>query len=131
MGSPAVNLAVYIALCVALPGVPWAILALVRRHHGREAERVGEPNHPPIEQIAADLRRVASWSRTLPEGSTYVRHRGAELAYDDLLISACRALQIPTELRDLPSGWERDVERLRVEACLIRAGMPIRRGRPG
>jgi hypothetical protein len=47
-------------------------------------------------------------------------------AYDDLLLDACRALEVQTSLASLPEGIERESERLRVEYELERAGLPIR-----
>lgn len=138
MGSPAFNVGAYIAVCVGLSAIPavaitvWRrrarLIARLRRFLGR-AERAPEPaaEGPSLEQIAHDLHRIAACARSMPAKTTWVRHRGAELAYDDVLIAACRALDVKHELRDVPPGWEHDVERLRVEACLECAGLPVRR----
>ncbi len=89
------------------------------------------PVDPPIERVAASLRRLGREVAALPPGTPQLRRRALQLAYDDLLATACRALSIRHELCDLPPGMDREVERLRVEACLERAGLQIRdrRGR--
>jgi hypothetical protein len=138
MGSPALNVGAYVAVCVGLSAIPavamaaWRrrvrLMARLRRLFGRP-ERAPEPlpAGPSLEQIAHDLHRIAAYAGSMPAKTTWVRHRGAELAYDDVLIAACRALDVRHELREVPSGWEHDVERLRVEACLECAGLRVRR----
>ena len=88
------------------------------------------PVEPPIEQVAASLRRVGRELANLPPGTTNVRRRALLLAYDDLLQSACRALAIRHDLGEKLCWWDREVERLRVEVCLAEAGLQIR-DRPG
>lgn len=129
MGSPALNFGVYLAVCVGLPGLPAAVAAVWRRCADRRACRTDHPSLPPLEEVAADLHRLLRCSRELPAGSPYLRHRAVELAYDDVLMLACKELEVANELDELPPGWERDVERLRVEACLENAGLALRRER--
>ena len=50
---------------------------------------------------------------------------GATRAYDEALAEACRALAVPYSLAGLPSGIERDAERLHVEHQLRAAGLHI------
>jgi len=88
------------------------------------------PVEPPIEQVAASLRRIARELAGLPPGTTQVRRRALLLAYDDLLQTACRELAIRHDLGEVLSRWDREVERLRVEVCLQEAGLQIR-DRPG
>src|SRR5262249_3749147 len=88
------------------------------------------PVEPPIEQVAASLRRIARELAGLPPGTTQVRRRALLLAYDDLLQTACRELAIRHALGEVLSRWDREVERLRVEVCLQEAGLQIR-DRPG
>lgn len=129
MSSPAANVAVYLALCVGLTAVPAALgfgWRCYRRYADRAAAIRPTTIGPPLERIAADLRRIERCARALPTGCPFARRRGVELAFDDVLVVACRALQIPTRLTELPMGWERDVERLRVEACLGNAGLNVR-----
>lgn len=129
MGSPALNFGVYLVLSVGLPGVPAVAAVVWRRCADRRACRTHRPSGPPLEQVAADLRRLVRCAHELPAGSPYLRHRAVELAYDDVLVLACKELEVANELDALPPGWERDVERLRVEACLENAGLAVRRER--
>lgn len=109
-----------LALVFALPRVFGAV---VRRLHGRTPPA---PALPPIERLAADLRRVDRAMKALPEGASIVRRRGTQQAYDTLLGQACEALRVPAELDALPDGLERELERARLELELERAGLVIR-----
>ena len=80
------------------------------------------PETVSVEQLVADLRRLA----TLLE-QTYVteqpakmeRLRAASLAYDYVLLAACRTLEIPsTQTAPLQA-----FERLETEAALARSGL--------
>lgn len=81
-----------------------------------------EPDTVPIEQIAADLRRLAAhleatYSTEQPE--KMARLTAAALAYDWVLLSACRTLDVP-----LPAMPPLDpVDRLYTEAALAREGL--------
>jgi hypothetical protein len=46
-------------------------------------------------------------------------------AYDEALVDACRALDVPTELSRISDALERESERLRTEAELERAGVDL------
>ena len=81
---------------------------------------------PPVERIAQDLRRLRPEARRPCQGTAYAKHRGVLGAYDDLLLDASRALEVPTTLAALPEGIEREAERLRLESELERAGLVIR-----
>jgi len=79
---------------------------------------------PSIEQLAADLRRL----RTTVAGDAHrsaARQLGARMAYDAVLIQACEMLGVAHELGQESAGIDRDLERLRVEAELERAGLVI------
>jgi hypothetical protein len=80
----------------------------------------------PIERIARDLRRLEPEARRHRQGTPVAKHRGVVAAYDDVLLEACRAVNVETTLDALPEGIERESERLRVEYELERAGIPIR-----
>lgn len=95
------------------------------RRLGLAAEPVPEPADPPLDRVADNLRRIAR-SADQAEGMTRVRRQGLQMAHDDLLVTACRQLDVPNALADTPAGWGRDVERLRVEAALRAAGLVIR-----
>ena len=51
------------------------------------------------------------------------RRTGTLAAYDDVLLEACRAVDLPDTLTGLAEGTERDAERLRLEFLLDRAGL--------
>jgi hypothetical protein len=78
---------------------------------------------PPIERIAADLRRV---SRLQRNDIPMARRRGLQMAYDGLLAAACRALDVPNALDELAEGMDRELERVRVESALEAAGLRFR-----
>ena len=81
---------------------------------------------PPLEKLAADLRRLRPDARTPRPGTTMARHLGVVAAYDDVLTTASAALEVETNLKDLPEGIEREAERLRLEDALERAGLSWR-----
>ncbi|HEY0447489.1 hypothetical protein [Actinophytocola sp.] len=80
---------------------------------------------PPIERLAADLRRVHRSLAECPPGTPAVRRQAARQAYDALLGQACAAVDVPHRLDALPEGIERELERLRVEEALRQAGLTI------
>jgi len=110
---PPGNIVAYLLASVAPPvffwlvlKVPWlfGVLARLRR-------RPPVPDGPPIERLAADLRRV---------------HRSlVRLAPDTLLAQACQAVGEIHWLDTIPEGIEREVERLRVEDALRRSGLMV------
>ena len=118
--------------------VPAAVLGIVL--YGREIlERgaaVGRRIHlvpppvppapgPPVEDLAADLRRLRPQARSHRPGVAMARQRGIVAAYDEVLVAAATALDVPTALGDLPEGIEHETERLRLELALERAGLVI------
>jgi hypothetical protein len=84
------------------------------------------PSGHPLERIVQDLRRLQPEARHPGEGMPIEKLRGVVAAYDDLLLEACRAVEVSTSLVSLPEGLERESERLRVEYELERAGILIR-----
>ncbi len=83
------------------------------------------PAHPPIERLAADLRRVHRTLAEFPPGTPAVRRRATREAYDALLVQACAAVDVPHRLDTLGEGMDREVERLRVEESLREAGVRV------
>ncbi len=87
------------------------------------------PLGPPIEQIAANLRRLQGWldrydgPEPLPGKATKVT--ATLLAYDRVLADACVALQIAESLDDT-RGFEHEAERLQVQAALADAGLVLK-----
>ena len=84
-----------------------------------------EPDGMPIERIAADLRRIRPQARRQAPGMPMARRRAIVAAYDEALLDACRALDVPTELGVISDALERERERLRTEAELERAGVDL------
>ena len=96
------------------------------RRRARGAVPPPVPVHRPIEQVAADLRRLARQLDSVPSGSPHVRRTGFQAAYDDVLAEAAAQFAVPHTLAGLPPGFARDVERLRVETALAEVGLVVR-----
>lgn len=79
----------------------------------------------PIEQVAADLRRLGAQLARVPAGAPMARRRGLQAAYDDVLVEAARLLEVPHALDTVPPGRPRDVERLRLQTALAEAGLAV------
>lgn len=105
-------------MLVRLPRVVDVVGERIRR-------RRVQPTGLPIEQLAADLRRVHKLLVQCPDGTPMVRRVATRDAYDELLRQACTAVDVRHELDELPEGMERDMERLRVEEALRDAGLTI------
>jgi hypothetical protein len=100
---------------------------LLARHRGfRWLEPPSKPVAvgPPIEQIAADLRRLGRHRVGIATRSP-VWHTAVQRAYDDRLRLACRSLEIEEHLEDL-DGVDLEIERVRVEGHLLAAGIVLR-----
>ncbi|HWB38333.1 MAG TPA: hypothetical protein VHA75_20135 [Rugosimonospora sp.] len=82
------------------------------------------PVGPPIERLAADLRRLAGQRTGLATRSP-VWFSAVQRAYDDRLALACRELEIAQHLGEL-AGLDLDIERVRVEGMLQQAGLAWR-----
>ena len=83
------------------------------------------PSTPPIEQLAADLRRLRHSLLVVSPTAPLVRQRALYLAYDQVLVTAADTVAVAHHLEQLPLGAERDVERLQLEAELERAGFVL------
>ena len=105
-----------------------------RRDAQRLARRAGlgaprattEPAGPPIEQVAADLRRLGRQRIGVATRSP-VWFAAVQRAYDDRLTVACLALEIDEHLREL-TGVDLEIERVRVEGELQAAGFGLAGG---
>jgi hypothetical protein len=97
-------------------------LRLARRLHLVRPPPV-RPDGPPLETLAATLRRLRERVRSPRPGTAVARQRGIAAAYDDALVNTARALEVPTTLADLPEGFDREAERLRLEDALEQAGL--------
>jgi hypothetical protein len=78
---------------------------------------------PPLEKLAADLRRLRPEVLSPRPGIAMARQRGIVAAYDGVLVATAQALGVPTTLVDLPEGLDHEVERLRLEHALGQAGI--------
>ena len=85
-------------------------------------QRRQRPLVEPVERLAADLHRLAIHIDTVErsqEMHRVARLRAASLAYDDVLLSACRTLEV-----EVPETTPlHPVERLQTEAALAQAGL--------
>lgn len=91
---------------------------------GRELTQ--SPVRPPIQQVAADLRRLARQRGSVARKST-VWFAAVQRAYDDRLRLACAQLGVDEHLHDL-TGMDLEIERVRVEGELQAAGLGLRLG---
>jgi hypothetical protein len=131
--NPFPAVATYVALALApvlmllavrhLPRLlPRTRVLLIRMHLWRR-EPIA-PSGPPLEKVAADLRRLYPAAHFPQKGVRMPKQRGVLMAYDDRLVDAAHALEVPTLLSDLPAeGFDREAERLRLEHALVEAGL--------
>ncbi|GAA4527337.1 hypothetical protein [Amycolatopsis samaneae] len=125
-GSVAGPLVLYAVVTVAPTVLFWCALrvpALLRWWRARRRPPV--PAGPPIERLAADLRRVHRELVRCPPGTSAARRIGTRRAYDALLGQACRQVEVPHRLDGLPEGIDRDLERLRIEESLRSCGLAV------
>ena len=79
----------------------------------------------PVEQLAADLRRLAAYLEATydtEQPAKMERVAAAALAYDWVLVSACRTLEV-TDTATAPIPPLDPLDRLTVEAALARHGL--------
>lgn len=102
--------------------------ALVRRRRsGRRFAMSGKVGtRRPLEQVAADLRRLERQFALVPSGATLVRWRALWAAYDRVLVEAAEQLEVAHTLPDMPVGVARDIERLRVVSAVEARGLVVR-----
>ncbi|HYN93598.1 MAG TPA: hypothetical protein VES42_07085 [Pilimelia sp.] len=98
-------------------------------HQQAELAELGGDARPPIEQVAADLRRLGGL-RLGVAVTSQVWHAAILRAYDDELRAACRSLRVPEHLGEL-AGVDLEIERLRVEGELLARGLELRPTRWG
>jgi hypothetical protein len=103
----------------------------LKRWRERRSSAAAHRQHGvPIEQLAADLRRLRAILGSDAHRSA-AHQMGNRLAYDKLLTQVCEMLEIEHELDGDSIGFERDIERIRVEAELERAGLILSDRRHG
>lgn len=117
-----IPLAALVLLAAGLLGhLDWAARALARLWH-RVHPPPPKPTTVSVEQLAADLRRLAillERTYATEQPAKMERLTAASLAYDWVLLSACRTLEVPMpQMPPLDS-----FSRLETEAALARRGL--------
>ena len=79
------------------------------------------PHRRPVEQVGADVRRLRDAFGQ--EGVRHAKWEGIRRAYDGVLAEAADTLELPHRLDLLPPGADHDLERVRVERLLEKAGL--------
>ena len=79
----------------------------------------------PVQEVAADLRRLARELAAVPAGAPYIRWQALQNAFDRVLLEAAELLKVPHTMDDLPMGTARDIERLRVVCTLEASGLVV------
>lgn len=141
LGAIAVSIMVLVPvglvlLCDLLAGRWDAAISNWRESRRQKAERrrnlraMRRQQGVPLEQVAANLRRLRG-VLTVDAHRSAVHQIGNRRAYDQVLIQASEMLQIEHDLAKHSAGMERDIERLRVEAELERAGVVLSDRRDG
>lgn len=100
----------------------WRVRRSSATAHRRAVRELRHQQGVPIEQLAADLRRLRGILGTDAHRSA-AHQMGNRLAYDKLLMQVCEMLEIEHDLDGDSIGIERDIERIRIEAELERAGL--------
>lgn len=110
--------------CAVAIGYTPAVIRWLTHTYERLRPPPPQPLGPPIERIAADLRRIAGHLDQLvaagPIPGRILRVRTTTAAYDDTLLRACRALDVDTAALSSPMS---SAQRLQTEAALSRAGL--------
>jgi len=113
-----VPLAVTVLIVHVAPLTDRARELLDRIHPERKQRAQGQP----VERLAADLHRLAVHIDTIERSQELhrvARLRAASLAYDYVLLSACRTLEV-----EVPESTPlHPAERLQTEAALAQAGL--------
>lgn len=117
---------------IALAMLPCVVLLLIfiddmcstlARTIRRTRKRLrGVPLGPPLEDLASDLRRLGE-ARRAP-GQVPSRRAVVLAAYDRRLTLTCAAVGIAHHLDDL-DGFDRGIERVRMEGALLEAGFQL------
>jgi hypothetical protein len=110
-----------------LPPEPGGSARDARSRRGVRMRRASGPvtHRRPVEEVAADLRRLARELAAVPAGATYVRWQALQTAFDRVLLEAAELLEVPHAMDDLPLGTARDIERLRVVCTLEASGLVV------
>ncbi len=126
-----VELVLGAGLLAAVLGAAWLLghldrpVAALARGWRRVRPQPPQAVTVPVEQLAADLRRLAAYLETVydtEQPAKMERVTAAALAYDWVLVSACRTLEV-SEGETAPWPPLDPIERLTVEAALARHGL--------
>lgn len=99
----------------------WFAHSIERR---RDLRALRHQQGAPLERLVGDLRRLRLAVST-DEHRSAAHQLGNRMAYDRVLMEVCAMLDIEHELGSEVSGLEREIERVRVEADLERAGVSL------
>ena len=102
----------------------WRERMAERRVHKANIKALRDQRGVPIEQLAADLRRLRT-AIGQDHHRSAAHQLGNRLAYDRVLMQVCAMLDVEHELERALAGLDQDIERLRVEAELERAGIVV------
>jgi hypothetical protein len=105
-------------------GRRWRLVRIAHALKGPAALEDSKPSCPPIQQVAADLRRLSRQRIGIATRSP-VWFTAVQRAYDDRLRVACEQLGIEQHLSEV-TGIDLDLERVRVEGLLEAAGLALR-----
>jgi hypothetical protein len=123
------GVSITLAMALTLLTAVTIVVALARRREARRpAAPAQAPAGPPIERLAADLRRLRKLlemteNRTDQPGK-YLRCRAVHIAYVDVLTSACRELEVQPPDRGVEFAPQTEI--YRVESELRRRGLDVR-----
>ncbi|WP_018722351.1 hypothetical protein [Salinispora fenicalii] len=92
-----------------------------------DLSRLDRPDRQPLEKLATELRQLRG--HRFGYGRATAWHEAALASYDGRLRLACAALGITQHLDEL-TGADREIERVRVEGLLHRAGLILPAARP-
>lgn len=115
----------FAALCAVVVGFGPAERWCAERAARRRARRMRPLDRRPVQQVAADVRRLARQLALVPGGAPMARRRGLQAAYDDVLAEVAGMLGVPHALATEPPGRGRDAERLRLLYALEAAGLTV------
>lgn len=95
-----------------------------RLEHHRNVRALKHQHGTPIERLGADLRRLRQLIQH-SEHQSASQQEALRRAYDSALVDTCRMLSVEHELDRPTAGFERDIERVRVEANLESRGIVL------
>ena len=122
-----------LALAVGLLILPGALLTVADRwlagehplRRRRPLPALSSSPRRPLQVVAADLRRLSRQLSLVPAGASLVRWQALWAAYDDVLVEAADALEIPHDLPAMANGLPREFERVRLLTALEDAGLVV------